>query len=61
MDSKKIIDKANKERRVIKRKERKKLEIIAKDHKHYKLGQIIEPHTLLAEELISSKIAKEVK
>lgn len=61
MDSKKVLEQANKEKKVIKRKDRIRLQVIVKDHRHYKLDQIIEPHTLLAEELIKSKIAKEIK
>lgn len=40
--------------------ERKQVEII-KATKHYKVGQVIAPHTVVADRLIKEKIAKEVK
>lgn len=38
--------------------ERKQVQII-KATKHYKVGQIVKPHTVMAERLIKEKIAKE--
>jgi hypothetical protein len=43
---------------IVKYKERKRVEIIA-DTKHYKVGQIINPHKIMGEALIEQGIAKE--
>lgn len=58
--SKAMLAKANQEKRTIKFSDRVKLEII-KDTKYYRVGQEINPHRLVAEQLIESKIAKELK
>lgn len=58
--SKAMLAKANAEKRVIKFADRVKLEII-KNTRYYKVGQKINPHRLVAEQLIEAKIAKELK
>lgn len=40
-------------------RERKKVEII-KNTKHYKEGQVIEPHKVMADQLIKDKVAKAI-
>lgn len=45
---------------IIKYGERKKVEIV-KATKHYHVGQIINPHKIMGEALISQGIAKEAK
>lgn len=60
MDAKAMIADAVKEKKVIKYGERKTVEII-ENTAHYKKGQIIAPHVLMADQLIKDKIAKEVK
>ena len=59
VDSKKLLKSLANQRRKIKLNDRIKLEILT-DTKHYKKGQIIEPHRVFGEALISKKIAKEV-
>jgi hypothetical protein len=60
MDAKEMIERNSKEERKIKYNDRVKLEIL-EDTKYYKKGQIIEPHRVMAEQLIKQKTAKEVK
>lgn len=60
VNSKDMLKKAAKEQRKIKLNDRVKLEIV-KATKHYREGQIIEPHRVFAEQLINDKIAKEAK
>lgn len=53
--------KANAEKkRKIKYNDRMEVEILF-DTKHYKAGQIIAPHRVVAEQLVKEKIAKVVK
>ena len=59
MDAKGMLKQAAKDQSVIKRKERIKLEVIEKTE-FYKKGQIIEPHTVMGEQLVKDKIAKAV-
>ncbi len=54
-----LLENAKKET-VITYSDRLKVEII-KETKHYKLGQIINPHKIKGLALIEAKIAKEVK
>jgi len=56
MDSKEMLKKAGKSNRKIKFGTRMKL-IVIKDGKFHKKGQIIEPHTVMGEQLVSDKIA----
>jgi len=60
MDAKGMITDAVKDKKVIKYNDRKKVEIL-ENTRFYKKGQIIEPHSLMANQLIKDKIAKEVK
>lgn len=60
MDSKEMLKRNAKAERKIKYSSRIKLEIIT-NTKHYKKGQIINPHVVMGEQLIKDKIAKEVK
>jgi hypothetical protein len=60
MDSKEMLKRNAKAGRKIKYSDRIKLEIIT-NTKHYKKGQIINPHVVMGEQLIKDKIAKEVK
>lgn len=60
MDAKGMIALAVKEKTIISYGERKKIEIV-ENTKYFKKGQIIEPHSLMANQLIKDKIAKEVK
>lgn len=61
MDSKAVLDKANKEKTKIRYNDRVKLEITSDEAKHYRKGQIINPHPIMAEQLIKQGIAKQVK
>jgi hypothetical protein len=60
MDSKAMLEKANKEKRVIRYTDRVPLEILT-ETKHYKKGQRINPHPLVAEQLVANGVAKELK
>lgn len=60
MDAKSMLKENGKKKRKIKYGERMQIEIIA-DTKHYKKGQIHNPHVVMAEQLIKDKIAKAVK
>lgn len=60
MNSKEMLKRNAKAGRKIKYGDRIKLEVIS-DTKHYKKGQIINPHVVMGEQLIKDKIAKEVK
>ena len=59
-DSKAMLAKHAKAETVVKYGERKKVEIV-KTTKHYHVGQIINPHKIMGEELIAQGIAKEAK
>ena len=54
-----LAENAKKERKV-NYGDRMKVEILI-DTKHYKKGRVINPHLVVAEKLIESKIAKEIK
>ena len=58
MDVKGVLKKAGQEKRKIFRNDRVSLKIV-KSTKHYKEGQIITPHRVMAEDLIRNKIAVE--
>ena len=60
MNAKEMLKENAKKERKIKYGERIKLEIIT-DTKHYKKGQIINPHVVMGEQLVKDKIAKRVK
>ena len=60
VDAKKMLKNLAKDNRKIRLGDRKKVEII-KDTRFYKKGKVIKPHVTFAEQLISSKIAKEIK
>lgn len=60
VNSKELVKELAKEGRKIRFNDRVECEVI-KATKHYKLGQVIEPHRVFAEELIKNKIAKELK
>jgi hypothetical protein len=60
MNSKEMLKRNAKAERKIKYGDRINLEVIS-DTKHYKKGQIINPHVVMGEQLIKDKIAKEVK
>ena len=57
MDSKKMLKKAGKANRKIKFGSRIKL-IVVKDGRFHKKGQVIEPHTVMGEQLIEDGIAE---
>lgn len=59
VNSKKMLEKANKEKKVIRYQDRVKLEVL-KDTRYYVKGQKINPHPLVAEQLIENKIAKRI-
>lgn len=60
LDSRAMLAKANKDKKVIKFRDRVKLEIL-KDTRFYRKGQVINPHPLVGDELIEAKIAKKIK
>jgi len=60
LNSKEMLENAGKENRKVRYNERMQVEIIA-DTKHYKKGMVINPHTVVGEQLIKDKIAKSVK
>ncbi len=60
MDAKAMLKSNAEARRKIHYRERKQLEVIT-DKGHYRKGQIINPHVVMAEQLIKDKIAVEVK
>jgi len=60
IDSKAMLAEANKVKKVIKYRDRVALEITT-DTKFYKKGQKINPHSLVAEQLIKNGVAKKVK
>lgn len=45
--------------KIIRYNERQKVQII-KETKHYKVGQVIAPHTVIADRLIKEKTAKAI-
>lgn len=59
-DSKAMIAKHAKAQTVVKYADRNPVEIV-KATKHYTVGQIINPHKIMGEELIAQGIAKEAK
>ena len=59
MNAKEMIETNSEKKTVIRYGDRKKVEIISKT-KHYKIGQVISPHVIMAEQLIKDKIAKAV-
>jgi hypothetical protein len=59
-DPKAMLAKANEEKKVIRYADRVALKVV-KATKHYKLGQLISPHPLVAEQLIKNKVAEKVK
>ena len=59
-DAKVMLDKANENKLKIRYTDRVTLEIV-KETKHYKLGKVITPHKLVADELVSLGIAKVIK
>lgn len=59
VNSQEMLKKANKEKRVIRHQDRVPLEII-KDTRYYVKGKKINPHPLVAEQLIENKIAKRI-
>jgi len=59
-NAKEMLEKANEAKRKIKYSDRVKVEII-KATKYYRLGQIVNPHRLVAEQLVSDGIGKIVK
>ena len=58
--AKQMIEKHSVDKTVIKYGERKSVEILV-DTKHYRKGQVINPHSIVADQLIDRKIAKAVK
>lgn len=60
LDSKALLKKHGKAGTKIKYTDRVKCEILI-DTKYYKKGQIIEPHRVLAEQLIEDKVGKAIK
>lgn len=60
IDSKKMLAQLAEQRAKVKFSDRVELEIV-KPTKHYKLGQLISPHSTFAKVLISSGVAKKVK
>jgi hypothetical protein len=59
VDQKENLKELGKSKRKIKYGERKQVEII-KSTKHYKVGKIINPHVVMAENLIKQKVAKAI-
>ena len=59
-DSKAMLAENGSKRTVIRYADRVKLEII-QETRHYKVGQIINPHKVMGEALVKQGIAKEVK
>lgn len=59
MNSKAMIEENAKNKTVIRYGDRVPCEIIV-DTRHYKKGQLIEPHKVMADQLIKDKIAKKV-
>lgn len=59
-DSKAMLTKNAEKQTVIRYADRKKVEIIVAT-RHYKLGQIVSPHKVMAEALIEQGVAKEAK
>ena len=59
-DARKMLDRANKEKRKFFYRDRQEVEI-TKDTRYYRKGQRINPAPLVAEELIANGIAKKVK
>jgi len=57
MDAKAMLKEAGKSNRKIKFGDRMKL-IVVKDGQFHKKGQVIEPHTVMGEQLIKDKIAE---
>lgn len=60
MDAKAMLKSAGKSNRKIKFGERMEL-IVVKDGRHHKKGQLIQPHTVMGEQLIKDGIAEKVK
>jgi hypothetical protein len=60
MNSKEMIEKNSKELTKIRYNDRVDLEIISDKTKHYKKGQLISPHKVMAEQLVKDKIAKAI-
>ena len=60
VDTKKMLKELAAKKAKVRFSERKKVEILEAT-KHYRKGQVITPHVTFADELIKSKIAKEVK
>jgi hypothetical protein len=60
MDSKEMIDTNAKKQTKIRYNDRVDLEIISDKTKHYKKGQLISPHRVMAEQLVKDKIAKAI-
>jgi hypothetical protein len=60
LNTKELLVSLGKEGRKIRYNDRVQLEVL-EDTKHYKKGAFIAPHRVIAEELVKSKIAKEVK
>lgn len=59
-DAKAMLAKANEDKRVIKYSDRVALKVIKKT-RHYRVGQLINPHPLVAEQLLKNKVAEKVK
>lgn len=59
-DAKAMLAENGAKKTVIRYADRVKLEIVT-DTRHYKVGQIITPHKVMGEALVSQGIAKEVK
>lgn len=59
-DAKAMLTENGAKKTVIRYADRKKVQII-KDTRHYKEGQIVSPHVVMAEALIKQGIAKEAK
>lgn len=58
-NSKEMLKKEGENGTKIKYQSRTKIELL-KDTKHYKKGQIIEPHSIVAKHMIADKLAKKV-
>ena len=60
VNAKKMLEKANAEKRKIKYLDRVKVEVV-RATKYYREGQIINPHRLVAEQLVSDGVGKILK
>lgn len=61
LKSKEMLKEASEKKVKVRFTDRKKIEITSDKMKHFKKGDILSPHVVVAEKYISDKLAKEVK